>query len=62
MGWCREAKRANLLYFQQEFQAEIPVYSILQANFDFGERATTETSISLQVQQQDQQNAMQISL
>jgi hypothetical protein len=61
-GCCRGAKRANLFYLQQEFQAEVPVYSILRANFDFGEWTTTENSISLQVQQQDQQNTMQISL
>lgn len=60
--YCRGAKRAYLFYLHQEFQAEIPVYSILRANFDFGEWATTENSISLQAQQQDQQNAMQISL
>jgi hypothetical protein len=61
-GRCRGAKKANLFYLQQEFQEEIPVYSILRANFDFGEWATTETNIYLQVQQQDQQNALQISL
>jgi hypothetical protein len=61
-GCCREAKRANLFYLQQDFQAEIPVYSNLRANFYFGEWATTETNISLKVEQEDQQNAMHISL
>ena len=61
-GCCSGAKRAHLFYLQQEFQEEIPVYSILRANFDFGEWTTTETNISLQVQQQDQQNALQIYL
>jgi len=61
-GCCRGAKRANLFYLQQEFQEAIPVYSILRANFDFSEWATTETNISIQVQQQDQQNTLQISL
>jgi hypothetical protein len=61
-GCCREAKRKNLFYLQQDFQAEIPVYSHLRANFNFGEWATTETNISLKLHQEDQQNAMQISL